>query len=351
MRYIGSKVATLPTLAKIIGQRAPQARSLCDPFAGTCTVARHFKRLGYRIVTGDVLQLSFAFQVATVGLNREPHFTSLFTSGAVSGRNGRTTYQAVLDHLNALFGRKGYVTENFSPAGDAGRLFFTVENAMRIDAIREAIAEWSKAGLLTLNEQSFLIAALIDSADKVANTAGTYFAHLKQVSRKAAKRIDLVPLPILNNGFANTCNLVDARELVTNCEADILYLDPPYNERDYTGYYHLPETLARWDRPTPGGRSGVPKPSRGQRSDFCSPPRAEAALEEVVRRSRSRYILVHYTPDGLISHRRILTMLNNCGRTRFEDVLVRAYASHALQGERPVTTHRIYWCRREDRTV
>jgi adenine-specific DNA-methyltransferase len=351
MRYIGSKVAALPTLAKIIAQRAPDARSLCDPFAGTCTVARHFKRSGLRIVTGDVLQLSFMFQTATVGLNREPHFTSLFSSGAVKRLSDRTTYQAVLDHLIALIGREGYITEHFSPAGDAKRLFFTLDNAMRIDAIRETIAEWSEAGLLTLNERSFLVAALIDAADKVANTAGTYFAHLKRFSRKAAKRIDLVPLPISNNGLTNTCNLIDARELVATCDADILYLDPPYNERDYTGYYHLPETLARWDRPTPGGQSGSPKPPRNQRSDFCSPPRADAALEQVVTRNRSRYILVHCTPNGLISHRRILMMLNNCGHTRFEDLRVRAYVTHVHAGERPLATHRIYWCRRENGAV
>jgi adenine-specific DNA-methyltransferase len=348
MRYIGSKVATLAKLSEIIARRAPDARSFCDPFAGTCTVARHFKRLGLKIVTGDVLQLSFAFQTATIGLNREPRFTSVLASGVARREKDQTANQAVFAHLNALPGRRGYITRHFSTAGGAKRLFFTVDNAMRIDAIREAIAEWNNAKMLTSKEQLFLLAALIDGADKVANTAGTYWAHLKRLSRKAAKRINVVPLPISDNGVTNTCNLMDARELVATSDADILYLDPPYNEREYSGYYHLPETLARWDSPTPSGRSGVPKSPRGQRSDFCNPSLAESALEEVVRRTKCRYILVHYTPNGLVPHRRILSMLNSLGRTRFEDLPVRAYATHACHGNQPVMIHRIYWCRRED---
>jgi adenine-specific DNA-methyltransferase len=205
--------------------------------------------------------------------------------------------------------------------------------------------EWNDAEMLTSKEHLFLLAALIDAADKVANTAGTYWAHLKRFSRKAVRRINVVPLPVSNNGVSNSCNLIDARELAANSDANILYLDPPYNEREYSGYYHLPETLARGDAPTPTGRSGVPTSSSRQRSDFCNSLLAESALEDVISRTMCRYILVHYTPNGLIPHRRILRMLNGRGPTRFEDLPVRAYATRACTGNRPVAIHRIYWCR------
>jgi adenine-specific DNA-methyltransferase len=109
---------------------------------------------------------------------------------------------------------------------------------MRIDAIRDTIAEWSAARLLSATEQGLLIAALIEAADKVANTAGTYFAYLKQIYRKAAKPLSLLPFQLSNNGYANSCNLIDARDLVTACHADILYLDPPYNERKAQGAWY-----------------------------------------------------------------------------------------------------------------
>ncbi|WP_204273992.1 DNA adenine methylase, partial [Stenotrophomonas maltophilia] len=69
-------------------------------------------------------------------------------------------------------------------------------------------------------------------ADKVANTAGTYYAFLKAFDRKALKPIVLEPLPISNNGFENSCHLLDAQQVSGATEADILYLDPPYNVRD-----------------------------------------------------------------------------------------------------------------------
>jgi adenine-specific DNA-methyltransferase len=342
MRYIGSKVSTLPRLAEMVKERAPEAHSLCDPFAGTCTVARQFKRIGLSVTTGDLLKLSYVFQLATVRLNRVPRFATLLNSGILARESDDPGNVRIFRHLNILKGHRGYVTRHFSEASDAQRLFFTLENAMRIDAIRTTIAAWRDARLVSETEEAYLLAALIDATDKVANTAGTYFAHLKRFSRKSLKDIWLVAPPVIDNRMTNTCHLSEASDLVSRCTADILYLDPPYNRRDYSGYYHLPETLARGEHPRPSGKSGIPTHTR-QLSDFCSPPRATAALENVVRRARARYIIVHYTPHGLIPHERIMTMLNDRGRTTFEDLPVRAYSATPNMGHRTVT-HRIYWC-------
>ena len=78
MRYIGSNTWCLDKLLRVVVREAPGATSICDPFAGTCTVARYFKQKGFRVVTGDLLSLSFAFQVACVRLNRPPAFKKLF---------------------------------------------------------------------------------------------------------------------------------------------------------------------------------------------------------------------------------------------------------------------------------
>jgi adenine-specific DNA-methyltransferase len=120
MRYIGSKAVVANVIAEIVGRRASEARSLCDPFAGTRTIARHFKRLGYRVVTGDVLHLSFAFQTATIGLNRTPRFGSLFSADLIRKPPNSTAQQAVFEHLNAMAGRRGYITEHFSLLGARG---------------------------------------------------------------------------------------------------------------------------------------------------------------------------------------------------------------------------------------
>lgn len=341
MRYIGSKSSTLPWLERFIEKMAPEATSLCDPFAGTCTVARHFKRRGFRIFTGDLLHLSYAIQVATVGLNKPPSFVGVSTLDGLRDRPAKDAVSRVFGHLNALRPRRRYLSRYFSAS--AGRMFFTDANAGKIDAVREEIADWDGEGLLAKGEREFLLAALIVAADKVANTAGTYYAHLKQLSRKAKKEVLLMPPETFDNGAANRCRTIDARRLAASSETDILYLDPPYNERDYSGYYHLPESIVRWDAPLPGGKSGSPQVRRSEKSDFCRPGRAALALEEVVSRAKARFILVHYTNCGLIPHRTIMDMLDRRGSTSYRDLPVRAYSSRP-GGSGPTVTHRIYWC-------
>ena len=341
MRYIGSKASTVGWLTSFVARRAPEARSLCDPFAGTCTVSRAFKRKGFRVVTGDVLTLSHTIQVATVGLNVRPRFSGLATRSEIASRAERMVSDRVFSHLNGLRGRRLFISDNFSAS--AGRLFFTDANAAKIDAIRERIAEWSQAGAITAKEEAYLLAALLFATDKVANTAGTYYAHLKELSRKAAKGIELAPFDLTDNHATNRCLLAEACEVAATNATDVLYLDPPYNERDYGGYYHLPESIVRNDRPAPGGVSGAPMVRRTEKSDFCRPGHAEAAFERLVENAKARYILVHYTTTGLIGHRAIMAALRDRGPVSHRDLPVRAYST-ASDGV-GTALNRIYWCK------
>jgi adenine-specific DNA-methyltransferase len=345
MRYIGSKASTAQWLTEFVARRAPDATSLSDPFAGTCTVSRAFKRVGYRVVTGDLLKLSHTIQLATIGLNRPPAFSGLV--GLLSPKpSGSDCAAAVLGHLNALRGRRRFFSQHFSAS--SGRLYFTDANAAKLDAIREEIASWSAGGAIHRTEEAYLLTSLVFAADKVANTAGTYYAHLKTLSRKAAKTLELIPPPLADNRKRNVCLLADARKVVATQSADVLYLDPPYNERDYSGYYHLPESIVRNDRPTPGGRSGAPTSRRSEKSDFCRPARAEEAFQQLVGEAKARYILVHYTTAGLIGHRAIMVALRQRGLVSCRNLPVRAYST-ATEAT-GTTMNRIYWCEVDGRT-
>jgi hypothetical protein len=221
MRYIGSKTATLPAIQTIIAAHAPKATSLCDPFAGTCTVARHFKGLGLRVETGDLLWGSYIFQLATMALNQPPTFTRLLSMLGLdrcgdAKRPVVLAVETVLSWLTSIPGTAGYVTDNFSDVGTSDRRFFTRESATRIDAIRERIADWRDQELIDEMEQAYLLACLLDAADRVANTAGTYMAHLKSWTRKALRPLELRPLQVVDNGVQNRCSRADARRLRTS---------------------------------------------------------------------------------------------------------------------------------------
>ena len=179
----------------------------------------------------------------------------------------------------------------------------------------------------------------------MANTAGTYYAFLKSWDRKARKPISLRPLTLHNNGYENVCHQIDACELAAQADSDILYLDPPYNSRDYAGYYHLPETLARGDAPEAFGMSGAPQDKRVARSDFCKPAMASAAFRRLVQNSVAPRILMHYAVDGLISHEEVMDVLSAVGPTKHYDLLVRSYATDR-KAATGTAAHRIYWCER-----
>lgn len=341
MRYIGSKTSTLPWLTETFAAKAPDARSLCDPFAGTCVVPRHFKHLGMTVVTGDVLHLSHVLQQATIGIDEAPAFEGLARHGLTFSQG--TAAEATLLHLQQLPGRPGYMHGHFSDAGTADRRFFTAENAARIDAVRTTIADWRSRDMLDDGEEAFLLASLVDAADRVANTAGTYYAHLKAFTKKALRPLELRLPGTTRNGASGGCHRVDAAELAARTETDILYLDPPYNERNYSRYYHLPETLVRGDAPAARGRSGVPDRCETV-SEFYRRAQAGTALARICSAAPARNIVVHYTSQGIIPHQAILDALALRGEVTHEDREVRAYSSHKGR-DGAVARHRLYWCR------
>jgi adenine-specific DNA-methyltransferase len=222
------------------------------------------------------------------------------------------------------------------------RKFFTERNARRIDKIRIQIAEWASACLVSEREEAYLIASLLNAADAVANTAGTYYAYLKVFYRKAKQPVQLLPLPIHGNGKRNSAHLADAVSLTKRTATDVLYLDPPYNERDYGAYYHLTETIARWDCPEPNGKSGIPMEGR-PKSSFCSSGTAESEFKRLLSAPEAKLILVHYSVHGLVPHSTVMECLTALGPTSFHTWQVRKYSTS--RGEKGSSGHRLYVCK------
>lgn len=298
MRYFGSKVSTVENVYRLIEEKIPHG-TVCDPFGGIGTVGSFFKSCGYSVWTGDILTFAFYFQIARVLLNRAPAFVKLLRA------LNKKKSTAIIDLLNDAKCRNGWFIDEYA----LKRHFFTVENARRIEACRKRIYEWDAAGLLNGNERAVLLSSLINSVDRVANTAGTYYAYLKTWHRKALRPFSFSLLPCTRGNSKNHCLLGDARDLVGQRAFDILYLDPPYNERSYGHYYHLPETIARGECPTVHGKSGMPNSTKTI-SAFNSPSKVREALKELLQKARFKLLAFHYQDDGLISKqelRRIFT--------------------------------------------
>jgi adenine-specific DNA-methyltransferase len=327
MRYFGSKTSTLAQLTQLVANRVPQG-SFCDCFGGIGTVGAHFKKLGYQVFTGDVMRFAYYFQVTRVQMDDLPDFDILLPNLGLRDANSLVSY------LNQVPPVHGWLAREYAEL----RSFFTVENALRIQACWNTMRDWYRRDWISSAEWACLVASLIESVDRVANTAGTYYAHLKRFHRKALQPFMFEFIPIPRGARGGEAFWGDASSLVSQRPFDVLYLDPPYNQRVYARYYHLPETLARGDCPVVSGKSGVPE-GPIMKSRFNSRAQAYTALKELLEGSDFRLLVFHYADDGLITPDELRTLF--AAYRSVEERVLRT-KGYSVGSDARVTNHRVY---------
>ena len=301
MRYFGSKVSVVEDVFSLTSERIPHG-FLCDPFGGVGTVGSYFKNKNYKVYSGDHLAFAHFFQINKIAQNGHPKFETLCNELKIEN------YQDVISLLNGLKGRDGWLVENFVNQ----RKFFTLQNGRKIEACWKMIKTWNENGWLSYEENAILIASLINSMDKVSNTAGTYYAYLKNWYRKALRPFNFDLLDYTDGNPDCRCFLCDATSLVEQHKYDILYLDPPYNERSYASYYHLPETIALDENPEVRGKAGIPCAQRPH-SSFNRRKEALSALENLLEVANFRLLVFHYSNEGIIPRNSLLKLLMEFG--------------------------------------
>ena len=306
MKYIGNKTRLLEFIYDaVVDSKLPKNGIFVDLFSGTGSVGRYFKNKGYEVISNDFMTYSYIAQYVLIKINEIPSFVELSDNGIDS----------VLEALNTIEPKKGYVFNNFAPSGSAGRQYFSDANAMKIDAIRDQIEDWKIQNKLNIDEYYILVNSLVDAADFVANISGTYGAYLKIWRSMALKDIKLLPPKITNNKLDNNVYQEDANELVKKIKGDIIYLDPPYNQRQYAPNFHMLETLAVWDKQELSGKTGQRDYST-KKSAYSQKTRAITAFEELVKNINATYIILSYNNEGIIPRDEILRILNEAGNVK-----------------------------------
>lgn len=152
-----------------------------------------------------------------------------------------------------------------------------------------------------ISEETYfgLLAGLVNSIDKYANTASVYGAFLKHIKKSAQKQFKLELLPRIQGPKGEVYN-EDVNKLITRIHGDVLYLDPPYNARQYCSNYHVLETIARYDYPELKGKTGLREPN-GQKSKYCSKRTLESEFENLIANANFRYIFLSYNNEGLMN--------------------------------------------------
>lgn len=294
MRYIGNKVRLLNNIENVIKENKIIGESFCDIFSGTGTVARYFKK-DYEVISCDFLYFSYVLQRATVENDSVPTFLKL----------KQHLNEDVFEYMNKIdeyefnySNDKYFLLNNFSSKN--GRNYLTDKNAKVLDLWRIKLEEWKQVKLISNDEYFYLLACIIETVPFFSNISGTYGAYLKSWDPRAIKKIKLVELDVNTNNKKNKCYNEDSEKLIKRINGDILYIDPPYNKRQYLPNYHLLETIAKYDYPEIKGVTGIRNYSN-QKSRFCKVSEVHTAFEELISSANFNHIILSYSTDGLMT--------------------------------------------------
>ncbi len=286
MNYIGSKLKLcqhfLPETIKSVCGTDLSQKTFCDLFAGTGIVGRTFKSSVYKVISNDIEYYSYVLNKNYI----ENHLPLENSEQFVSELNELSSCE------------DGFIYKNYCLGGNGERQYFSDENGKKIDSIRKQIEEWKNSGKINQNMYYFLLASLLESADKVANTASVYGAYLKNLKKSAQKEMILEPADFEFNNNEHKVFNMDSNVLIKQISGDILYLDPPYNSRQYGANYHLLNTIAEYKPFIPKGKTGLREYSR---SKYCSASTVKDEFENLIKNANFKYIFLSYNNEGLMS--------------------------------------------------
>ena len=324
MRFIGNKEKLLDRIYQAVTSTGVKDGVFCDFFSGTSNVGRFFKEKGFEIVSSDLLYFSYVLQKAYIENNGEPEFKKLLKTLDVSSNIlFASPFDSVRSYLNELKGVKGFIYKNYTDEGtkdqEHKRKFLLPENGKKIDAIRLLIEEWWKEKLINENEYFVLLASLIESVPFYANISGVYAAFLKEYDPRALKPLQIKEMSFYSGDKEHTVFNRNSMDLVEDLDVDILYMDPPYNHRQYAPNYHLLETIARYDSPAIKGVTGM-RDYKNQKSDFCNKNTALLALDKVAKTAKYRYLILSYNSEGAMPEKDIIATLEKYGRVTLQNI-------------------------------
>ena len=299
MRYLGNKESIVNEIDNLLTEKGLDKNGLSffDAFCGSGSVADYFKGK-YAIIINDILKWSVEY---TKG--------RLFAPSCTFSKLGFDPFEYLNSNTNT---RHGFIYNTYAPT-ITDRMYFTPENAERIDYFRWQIEEW-RNDYLTESEYSYLLACLIESVSSVSNTAGVYGAFLKKWDQRALKPIVFEKV---GSSISSCFSISSFNEKIENIiglvDCDILYLDPPYTQNQYGTQYHLLETLVLNDNPSvskvTGSRSTAP-----MRSDWSKEYKANILFDQIISKTKAKYIILSYSNDGIMSKEFIEASMKRYGK-------------------------------------
>tara|TARA_R110001592_G_C13118140_1_gene745566 strand:+ start:737 stop:1879 length:1143 start_codon:yes stop_codon:yes gene_type:complete len=339
IRYLGSKSKILTLILDVIDKLPTKDKKVIDVFTGTTRVAQALKMKGYEVTSSDMSWAAEAY------------------SNAFICNDGSTAHiQKYIDELNALPPKAGWLTDHYcnvdiyvdkkvhalDQKGNKIKNNFKLEkekvnikvwkrkNGMKADAIRDHIQTLDAKPW----EKMYLISCLIFALDKLDNTVGLQQAYLKGwKTTRVDKDLKLSLLPFIP-GTKGKHIVGDALKIDYE-EASVAYLDPPYTAADYSTYYHIWDSITRWDKPQVSLKTNrrvdrvksSDKADKNMKSPWYSKKTALKATEELINRLPVKYCVFSYSDEGLISYDEMKTL---CGKYKNHTFYQKEHPRHLM---------------------
>jgi adenine-specific DNA-methyltransferase len=300
MRFIGNKESIAEHIINLLTDKGLTDKGLtfCDAFCGTGSVADAVKN-SFNIVLNDNLKWCVTYSKSR-----------LLAGDCDFHRLGFDPFEYLNNSAESV---EGFFYRNYSPGGST-RMYFSPENASRIDYFREQIEKWFTDSLISEDEYAFLLSCLLESVSDVSNTAGVYGAFLKKWDSRASKPIIFNRFDFNNTNHHTISAYNDKIEnIIQKVECDILYLDPPYTQNQYGTQYHIFETLILNDNPPISKVTGS-RPVTPMRSYWSVDYKAHILFDYVIANTKAKYIVFSYNNDGFLSKEFIEASLKRYGK-------------------------------------
>lgn len=274
-RYLGSKYKLLSFIEEVVNNHCQACASFVDLFGGTGVVASHFNKQ-FDIIVNDILTSNvFAYQT--------------FLASEPINRNKIKEIVNQYNNMDSDPYPENYYSINFAET------FLSKENMKKVGIIRDDISRQFKNGDINEREKAILITSLLYAIDKIANTVGHYDAFRRSGSLDKRLMLD-EPLLSDENNSGNIILNIDANQLVKQMKADIVYIDPPYNSRQYCDAYHFLENVAENQKKAVKGVAR--KMDRSHlKSDYCT-HKAPLQFRDLIKNINAKYIIVSYNNTG-----------------------------------------------------
>lgn len=329
-RYLGNKFRLTRFIREIADRYCTDVASFADIFSGTGSVSYAFR--DRKLILNDFLYSNYLSNLAW--FSPEPF--------------DKVKVMALIDGYNCLdTSEDNYMSLNFSDT------YFSAANCRRIGAIREDIERQYRQGCINMREKAIIVTSLLYAMDRIAATCGHYDAWRQGADLSASLELRMLDVDMSNNE-GNEIFSEDTNALVRHISADIVYIDPPYNSRQYSDAYHLLENVARWEKPEVKGKARKMDRS-GIKSDY-STQRAEKAFSDLISHIDASYILLSYNnmqekgdsrSNAKITDSTIMSVLSKRGEVSVFSTEHRAFSagkSHISGNE-----ERIFLCRIKQR--